>query len=237
MPRESSFSSQNTQLRYIQVVDEVRNTALRVGREPSQIRILAVSKQKTEVDIRDLVERGFRDFGENYVAEALPKMDALASAKCKWHFIGVVQSNKTRAIAQHFDWVQSIDRTRIGTRLSKARDECSDEPLNVCVQVNIDDEATKSGVSEEELPDLVEQLQQLPRLTVRGLMAIPNPKADRDATRFSFHRMFELFERLRPQTSLEWDTLSMGMSADYAMAIEEGATMIRLGTALFGPRV
>ncbi len=218
------------------VVDEVRATALRVGRDLTQIKILAVSKQKTVADIRALVSHGFRDFGESYVAEALPKLDSLASAGCIWHYVGVVQSNKTKRLAQHFDWVQSIDRIHIGKRLADVRDEFSTTPLNVCVQVNIDEEPTKAGVSVDQVPEMVDQLQQFPQLQVRGLMAIPNPEAHRDATRNSFRQMRELFETLRTKTTSHWDTLSMGMSGDYVMAIEEGATLIRIGTALFGPR-
>lgn len=219
------------------VVNEVHTTALRIGREPAQIKILAVSKQKSVEDIRALVTHGFRDFGESYVAEALPKLDLLASARCTWHYVGVVQSNKTKRLAQHFDWVQSIDRIHIGRRLADARDEFSTTPLNVCVQVNIDEEPTKSGVSVDQVPDLVEQLQQIPQLQVRGLMAIPTPHTHPDATRNSFRRMRKLFEQLQTQTSAYWDTLSMGMTGDYVIAIEEGATMVRIGTALLGPRI
>lgn len=219
------------------VVDEVRKTALRVGLDPAQIKILAVSKQKTVADIRALLTHGFRDFGESYVAEALPKLDSLASAGCTWHYVGVVQSNKTKRLAQHFDWVQSIDRVYIGKRLADARGEFSTTALNVCVQVNIDEEPTKAGVSVDQVPELVDQLQEFPQLQVRGLMAIPNPDAHQETTRNSFRQMRELFEKLQINASTHWDTLSMGMSGDYAIAIEEGATMIRIGTALFGPRI
>lgn len=218
------------------VVDEVRSTALRVGRDPTQIKILAVSKQKSVADIRALATHGFRDFGESYVTEALPKQDSLASAGYIWHYVGVVQSNKTKRLAQHFDWVQSIDRIHIGRRLADAREEFSTTPLNVVVQVNIDEEPTKAGVLVDQVPKLVDELQQFPGLQVRGLMAIPNPEAHRDATRNSFRQMRQLFETLQTNTTSHWDTLSMGMSGDYVIAIEEGATMIRIGTALFGPR-
>ncbi|MYD46292.1 MAG: YggS family pyridoxal phosphate-dependent enzyme [Gammaproteobacteria bacterium] len=218
------------------IIEEVRTTAIRIRRDPAQIKILAVSKQKSVADIHTLVAQNFRDFGESYVAEALPKLNSLASAGCTWHYIGVVQSNKTKLLAQHFDWVQSIDRIRIGKRLAAAREERSTKPLNVCVQVNIDEEPTKAGVSADQVPELVDQLHQFPQLRVRGLMAIPNPQAHQDATRNSFRQMRELFESLRTQTSANWDTLSMGMSGDFVVAIEEGATMIRIGTALFGPR-
>lgn len=235
--QEVAIPTLSIEQRIEHVVDEVRTSALRVGRDPAAIKILAVSKQKSIADIRALVSQGFRDFGESFVAEALPKLDSLASAGCTWHYVGVVQSNKTKRLAQHFDWVQSIDRIRVGRRLANARANFSTMPLNVCVQVNIDDEPTKAGVSVDQVPDLVEQLQQFPQLQVRGLMAIPNPKTHRDATRNSFRCMRELFEKIQVQTSAHWDTLSMGMTGDYVIAIEEGATMIRIGTALFGPRI
>lgn len=216
--------------------DEIRAAALRASRDPEQVKILAVSKQKSVADIRTLVSYGFREFGESYVVEALPKLESLASTGCTWHFVGVVQSNKTKKIAQHFDWVQSVDRVHIGKRLAAARKEFSTTPLNVCVQVNIDDEPTKAGVRVVEVPELVQQLQEFSQLRVRGLMAIPNPNAPRDATRASFRRMRVLFNQIQSQTTPAWDTLSMGMSADYIIAIEEGATMVRIGTALLGPR-
>ena len=233
---EDAIPAQNIEPRCNRILDELRTTALKVGRDPADIKVLAVSKQKSVAEIRALVEHGFREFGESYVSEALPKLAALATVECTWHYIGVVQSNKTRALARSFDWVQSIDRIHIGRRLASARGEFTDTPLNVCVQVNIDAEATKAGVPVDAVPVLVEELQQLSQLEVRGLMAIPNPKADSETTRSSFRRLRSLFEQLQAHTSSQWDTLSMGMSADYVIAIEEGATMIRLGTALFGPR-
>lgn len=233
---EVSIPSPNIAQRTTEVVAEVRSIAQRADRDPTQIKILPISKQKTVPDIRALMSQGFCEFGESYVAEALPKIEALAAAQCIWHYVGVVQSNKTNRIARYFDWVQSVDRLHIGKRLADARNVCSETPLNICVQVNIDDEPTKAGVSVDEVPDLVEKLQELPQLRIRGLMTIPNPKAHQDATRLSFRRMRELFERLEPKASSQWDTLSMGMSADFGIAIEEGATMVRIGTALFGPR-
>ncbi len=234
---EATIPTLSIEERKHRVIDEVRTTALRVGRDPTQIKILAVSKQKTVTDIRAMVNQGFRDFGESYVAEALPKLDSLASEGCTWHYVGVVQSNKTKRLAQHFDWVHSVDRIYIGRRLADSREEFSTKPLNICVQVNIDKEPTKAGVSVDQVPELVDQLKQFPQLQIRGLMAIPNPDAHPDATRNSFRQMRELFEKLQSKTSVRWDTLSMGMSGDYVIAIEEGATMIRIGTALFGPRI
>lgn len=234
---EVSIPPLNTEQRVSRVVDEIRSTALREGRDPTQVKILPISKQKTVADIRTLVSHNFREFGESYVTEAIPKIETLATEKCIWHYVGVVQSNKTKRLARHFDWVQSVDRVHIGKRLADARDDFSETPLNICVQVNIDEEPTKAGVSMAEVPELVEALHDFSQLRVRGLMAIPNPKASRDATRSSFRSMWALFEELRPQTSPYWDTLSMGMSADFDIAIEEGTTMVRIGTALFGPRI
>ena len=233
---EVSIPSPNIAQRITRVVDEIRKCAQRAERDPKQIKILPVSKQKTVPDIRTLISQGFCEFGESYVAEALPKIETLASAQCIWHYVGVVQSNKTNRLARYFDWVQSVDRVQIGKRLADARQKFSERPLNICVQVNIDDEPTKAGVSVDEVADLVEKLQEFPQLGIRGLMTIPNPKAHQDATRLSFRRMRELFENLKPKASSQWDTLSMGMSADFGIAIEEGATMVRIGTALFGPR-
>ena len=233
---EVSVPTSNIEQRIHRFKDEIRSAALRVNRVPEEVKILAVSKQKSVAEIRALVSHGFSEFGESYVVEALPKLKSLASAGCTWHYVGVVQSNKTKRIAQHFDWVQSVDRVHIGKRLAHARKEFSTMPLNVCIQVNIDDEPTKAGVLVNEVPELVEQLQEFSQLRVRGLMAIPNPKAPRDSTRLSFRRMRTLFDQLQSQTSPSWDTLSMGMSADYTLAIEEGTTMVRIGTALMGPR-
>lgn len=233
---EVSIPSPNIVQRITRVADEIRTFAQRADRDPAQIKVLPVSKQKTVADIRSLVSQGFCEFGESYVAEALPKIETLTSLQCIWHYVGVVQSNKTKRLARYFDWVQSVDRLHIGKRLADARKAFSVEPLNICVQVNIDDEPTKAGVSVDEVPELIERLQEFPQLRIRGLMTIPNPEAHQEATRSSFRRMRELFERLKPKASSQWDTLSMGMSADFGIAIEEGATMVRIGTALFGPR-
>lgn len=235
-PAEISVPTPNIEQRINRFRDEIRAAALRANRDPEEVRVLAVSKQKSVADIRGLLSQGFREFGESYVVEALPKLKSLASAGCTWHYVGVVQSNKTKKIAQHFDWVQSIDRVHIGKRLAEARKEFSNVPLNVCIQVNIDDEPTKAGVAVHEVAELVQQLQEFSQLQIRGLMAIPNPNAPQNATRLSFRRMRAVFDRLQSQTSPAWDTLSMGMSADYTIAIEEGTTMVRIGTALMGPR-
>ena len=196
--------------------------------------MLAVSKRHSVDRIEALNDLGQPCFGENYVSEALEKIEALGGRGIEWHFIGPLQSNKTRAVAGHFDWVQSIDRVKILRRLSAQRPDHL-PPLNVCVQVNIDREPQKSGVLPEDAADLVNACADMPGLRLRGLMSIPHVgSADHDPAD-SYRRMFELFSALR-ENGLEMDTLSMGMSADLEAAILNGSTMVRIGTDLLGPR-
>lgn len=204
------------------------------GRDPSEINVLAVSKQHTASRIRELWHLGQRSFGENYVQEALAKQEQLADLSIEWHFIGPLQSNKTRAAAAHFDWVQSADREKILQRLSDQRAEHL-APLEVCIQVNIDREAQKSGVLPEEAGGLARLAADLPRLRLRGLMTIPRLGTENHDPADSYRRMYELFRELQQQ-GLELDTLSMGMSADLEQAIRQGSTMVRIGTDLLGPR-
>jgi len=196
--------------------------------------VLAVSKTRPEADIRAAFGAGLTHFGENYLQEALPKMEALADLPLQWHFIGPIQSNKTRSIASHFDWVHSIDREKIARRLSEQR-PAHLPPLQVCLQVNVSGEATKAGADPAEIPELARALAALPRLRLRGLMAIPAPTEDAGEQRAAFRALRELFEAL-PPADPPADTLSMGMSADLEAAIAEGATLVRVGTAIFGPR-
>lgn len=207
------------------------------GRPASAARLLAVSKTKPAAMIREAWHLGQRDFGENYVQEALDKQAELADLDgVVWHFIGPLQSNKTRDVAEHFAWVHSVDREKIARRLNDQRPEGL-PPLEVCLQVNISDEASKSGVSLAELPALAEAVLAMPHLRLRGLMAIPAPAEGRDAQREPFARLREALEALRerfPEAPL--DTLSMGMTADLEAAVLEGATLVRLGTAIFGER-
>ena len=204
------------------------------GREAAEIRILAVSKKHSADRIRALCELGQRSFGENYVQEALEKMTQLQETDIEWHFIGPLQSNKTREVAAHFHWVQSADRDKILKRLSDQRPQ-EMPPLNVCIQVNIDREPQKAGSLPENTRALAELAQSLPGLKLRGLMAIPMaPDANHDPGP-SYARMRQLFMDLR-QAGIEIDTLSMGMSADLEKAILNGSTMIRIGTDLLGPR-
>lgn len=207
------------------------------GRPADAARLLAVSKTKPGDMIREAWHLGQREFGENYVQEALDKQAELAELDpIVWHFIGPLQSNKTRDVAEHFAWVHSVDREKIARRLNDQRPERLG-PLDICLQVNVSHEASKSGVSLEGLPALAEAVQAMPRLRLRGLMTIPAPAEGLDAQRVPFARLREALEKLRerfPDAPL--DTLSMGMSADLEAAVFEGATLLRLGTAIFGER-
>ncbi len=207
------------------------------GRPASGARLLAVSKTKPAAMIREAWHLGQRDFGENYVQEALDKQVELADLDAiVWHFIGPLQSNKTRDVAEHFAWVHSVDREKIARRLNDQRPEAA-PPLEICLQVNISGEASKSGVDLDALPALVEAVLRMPRLRLRGLMAIPAPAEERDAQRAPFAQLREALEALQqrfPEAPL--DTLSMGMTTDLEAAVLEGATLVRLGTAIFGER-
>ncbi len=212
---------------------EIAAACQQAGRDADAVTLLAVSKTRTASELAALADQGQRDFGENYLQEALDKMDDLADRDLVWHFIGPIQSNKTRDIAARFDWVHSVDRLTVARRLSEQR-PAGRPPLNVCIQVNVDDEDSKSGVPLAEVAALAEAVAALPNLTLRGLMAIPRADSD-DHNRAAFRQLAMTLSQLR-NTMPGLDTLSMGMSADYGVAIEEGATVIRLGTALFGPR-
>jgi pyridoxal phosphate enzyme (YggS family) len=203
-------------------------------RDIGSINLLAVSKTFPPNAIRAAYHAGQTRFAENYVQEALGKMDALQDLAIEWHFIGPLQSNKTRSIAGHFAWVHSVDRLKIAERLSAQRPPQL-PPLQICLQVNISAEDSKSGVSPDETSALADAVAKLPNLHLRGLMAIPAPGDDTVTQRAAFARLHELFDQLNRQ-GLALDTLSMGMSHDFAAAIAEGATMVRIGTAIFGNR-
>jgi len=213
-------------------IDAVRAAirgAEEAARRPSgSVHLLAVSKARTAAEVRTAHGQGLRDFGENYVQEAIAKVQALADLDITWHYIGAIQSNKTRDLARHFQWIHTVDRARIARRLSAA----AERDLDVCIQVNIDAEPQKAGVDPNGLHALVASVSDLPRLKLRGLMVIPEPGDPRD----SFRRTRQLFDTLAPCAGEHWDTLSMGMSDDFADAIAEGATLVRIGTAIFGPR-
>jgi pyridoxal phosphate enzyme (YggS family) len=206
------------------------------GRDARSIELLAVSKTFPAEDVRAAYDAGQRAFGENYVQEALNKIETLGDLRSSivWHFIGPLQSNKTRPVAEQFDWVHSVDRLKIAQRLSEQRPDHL-PPLNVCLQVNISGEASKSGVSVPEAVEVAQTIAALPNLTLRGLMAIPEPAGTIEDQRVPHRALRELFERLC-NDGLELDTLSMGMSSDLEAAVMEGATIVRVGTAIFGAR-
>ena len=209
----------------------IDSAALACGRDPASIKLLAVSKTKPAAAVREAYAAGVRDVGENYLQEALAKQDELTDLALTWHFIGPIQSNKTKAIAEHFDWVHSVDRLKIAQRLSEQR-PTELAPLNICLQVNVSGEDSKSGCTPAELPALAAAVATLPGLRLRGLMAIPEPSDERAVQEAAFARLRELQASL----NLGLDTLSMGMSHDLEAAISQGATWVRIGTALFGAR-
>ncbi len=209
-------------------------TARRFGRAPNSVSLIAVSKTRTSSEILALAAHGQRQFGENYLQEALPKMRMLAGQLLEWHYIGALQSNKTQEIAHGFTWVHSIERAKIVQRLNEHRPAYLPR-LNVCIEVNLGAEATKSGVVLRDLPALVRAVLACPRLRLRGLMALPAPNRHFDEQRANFRALAEGYHALRAE-GIDLDTLSMGTSEDFEAAIAEGATMIRIGTALFGTR-
>ena len=204
------------------------------GRTAGSVSLLAVSKAHPAAMLREAFAAGQTMFGEHYLQEALAKQEELAGLAIEWHFIGPIQSNKTQPIAQHFDWVHSVDRLKIAQRLSAAR-LAGQAPLNVCLQLNVSLEDSKSGVTLAELPELAHAIQALPGLRLRGLMAIPAPVTDFDKQRRQFAIVRQAYEDLKKQ-GLALDTLSIGMSEDFPAAIAEGATIVRVGSAIFGPR-
>ncbi|WP_394559812.1 YggS family pyridoxal phosphate-dependent enzyme [Aquipseudomonas alcaligenes] len=213
------------------VRERIREAAQASQRDSEAVGLLAVSKTKPAAAVREASACGQRDFGENYLQEALAKQAELTDLDLVWHFIGPIQSNKTKPIAEHFHWVHSVDRLKVAQRLSEQR-PAHLPPLNICLQVNVSGEASKSGCTPEELPALAQAVTQLPRLRLRGLMTIPEPTDDAQAQ----HAPLARLRQLRDGLSLDLDTLSMGMSQDLEAAIAEGATWVRIGTALFGAR-
>ena len=214
------------------VLDQIQQACGRVQRDPASVQLLAVSKTHPSQSLRQMYQAGQRSFGENYLQEALTKIDELQDLEIEWHFIGHVQRNKTRHLAEKFDWVHGVDRLIIAERLSSQRLE-TQKPLNICIQVNIDGQDSKDGCQADEVAELVKQISQLPNIRLRGLMVIPAPENS-----VAFADAKTLFEQVkslhaRPQ---DWDTLSMGMSGDLDAAIAAGSTMVRVGTALFGAR-
>jgi pyridoxal phosphate enzyme (YggS family) len=225
---------------YLEIKQLIATYEARFARQQNSVTLLCASKRQSVDSIKLLFDAGARAFGENQVQEALNKMAALADYPIEWHFIGTIQSNKTRAIAEHFSWVHSVDSERIAIRLNEQRP--SDlQPLQLCIEINLNQEASKSGIlitDREQLDALVVACRDLPHVNLRGLMAIPKVSDDFMVQRQSFHELYTLFVALKVKHQLpdSFDTLSMGMSHDFEAAIAEHATIIRVGTALFGAR-
>jgi pyridoxal phosphate enzyme (YggS family) len=225
---------QNLTVHVNHVRSRIRQAATAAGRDPASVTLVAVSKSKPAESVRAVATAGVTDFGENYLQEALLKQDVLGDLPLHWHFIGGLQSNKTRAVAERFLWVHSIDRFGIAKRLSDQRPFHS-PPLNLCIQVALVPESTKGGVEPENLSELAARTSDLPRVKLRGLMCVPPPQPNISAERAVFSQLRELLEGLNAHGH-DLDTLSMGMSGDFESAIAEGATHVRIGTALFGSR-
>lgn len=213
----------------------IHQSEIASGYQQGQVCLLAVSKGHSSHDIEQAFAAGLTDFGESYLQEALPKIQILAALPLCWHFIGPIQSNKTQGIARHFSWVHSVSRLKIAQQLNDARPEPL-PPLNICLQVNLDHEDTKSGVTPEEIADLAIFASTLPRLCLRGLMLIPKQQNDEEQQFLSFLRLTHLLNQLNHELKLSMDTLSMGMSHDFQAAIRAGSTIVRIGTAIFGER-
>ena len=228
----------------MQVRERIELAALTANREPEEIELLAVSKTFPASAVEEAMHAGQSAFGENYVQEAVEKIEKLTKLRpwLIWHFIGPLQSNKTREVAEHFDWVHSVDRLKIAERLSNQRGEFPDlAPLQVCAQINVSEEDSKSGVSMAEVEELCNVITTLPNLVLRGLMAIPAPNPDPAKQRQAFAAVQDCFRQIQAAHATElgyqfFDTLSMGMSDDLEAAIAEGSTMVRVGTAIFGKR-
>jgi PLP dependent protein len=225
---------QNLTLHVNHVRSRIRSAAIAAGRDPAGVTLVAVTKAQTAESVRLAATAGVTDFGENYLQEASAKMQLLADLPLTWHFIGAIQSNKTRLIAERFAWVHGVDRLNVARRLAEQRPFHA-PPLNICLQVALEHEPTKGGVSPEALPELAAAVAALPRVTLRGLMCLPPPQPTPEAERAVFARLRLAMQDLNAG-GLRLDTLSMGMSGDFESAIAEGATLVRIGTALFGSR-
>ena len=225
---------QNIEKNLNQIRAQILQAAKRYERALDSVLLLAVSKRKPAVDIRHAFQLGQKDFGENYLQEAQQKMLDLQDLEICWHFIGAIQSNKTRDIAQSFDWAHCVDRVKVARRLSDQR-PATLPPLNVCIQVNLDREASKAGIELAEVADMASAIHQMPGIRLRGLMSIPAPRDNFEQQRAAFSQLAAALESLR-QGGISCDTLSMGMTQDMEAAIAEGSTLVRIGTAIFGER-
>jgi len=221
--------------RYQRLTERLRQAESHYGRAEGSVSLVAVSKTYPADHVRMVATQGQRDFGENQIQDAMTKIPVLEDVGCAWHFIGPIQSNKCRDVAFHFDWVHSIDRTKIAKRLSDLRPADS-EPINIFIQVNLQNESTKSGVLPDELGVLVNDVKNLPNLKLRGLMAIPVPETIFDRQRATFAELRERLQAINREYRTNMDCLSMGMTDDLEAAVAEGATHVRVGTAIFGPR-
>lgn len=224
----------NFELNYRSVVERIRAAEARAGRESNSVQLIAVGKLHAASAIRELAGHGQRAFAENFVQEATSKQQELSDLNIEWHFIGSIQSNKTREIANNYSWVHSVDRFKIAHRLSSQRPD-SLPPLNMCLQLNLQAEETKSGLGQTEAFELLEKIWGLPRLAVRGFMIVPKPVSNPDEQRPVFAQVRRLLEQAN-ELGYTLDTLSMGMTDDLEQAVAEGSTQVRIGTALFGPR-
>ena len=230
----TSSTSQSIEKKLKETNTRIGQAAQQYGRSSSDIQLLAVSKTQPAESLRIAYSLGQSAFGENYLQEAIDKIEALKDCQITWHFIGGIQSNKTKTIAENFDWVHSVDRLKIARRLSDARPSYL-PPLNICLQINVSNEDSKSGINLTELTDLANQASLLPNIKLRGLMTLPAASNDFDEQRANFAAIAKAFQQLK-QEGLDVDTLSMGMSNDLEAAIAEGATIVRIGSAIFGPR-
>lgn len=226
---------QNIEINLNRIRARIAAAAEACGRAPDSVLLLAVSKRKPVADIRKAFELGQKHFGENYLQEAQQKMQQLTELDICWHFIGAIQSNKTRNIAEAFDWAHCVDRVKIARRLSDQR-PAGMAPLNVCIQVNIDHEDSKAGIELDAVLELAAAIHELPGIRLRGLMTIPAPRADFTEQRNAFAQLSAMLVSLRQQ-GIDCDTLSMGMTQDMDAAIAEGSTLVRIGTAIFGGRI
>lgn len=221
--------------RHQMLVNRLRSAEVQFGRTPGSVCLVAVSKTRSPEAIRTIAGLRQKDFGENQLQEALGKFELLSDLDCTWHFIGSIQANKCRDIATHFDWVHSVDRLKIARRLSILRPS-TETPLNIFLQINLQNETTKSGIPPVELTSLANVVHELPNLRLRGLMTIPEPEPSFDRQRKVFSNLRKLQNRLNQELDLTLDCLSMGMTDDLEAAVAEGATHVRIGTAIFGPR-
>lgn len=229
-----SMTSHDLSQRFADARKRIASAASQCGRTPDSVQLVAISKGHGADAVRTLAGLGQRDFGENYLQEALPKMQSLQDLSLVWHFTGQIQSNKTRPIAEHFAWVHTLDRERIAVRLNEQRSPDA-SPINVCIQVSLEDEPGKGGIAPQDLEELARHVRELPRLRLRGLMAVPPPRDSFDEQKMFFDRLTALLHDLNAK-GFGLDTLSMGMTHDLEAAIAAGATQVRVGTAIFGER-